>query len=244
MNKPNLWQKTKKYLLTPKQVMILDAHGSKQTRRLLIRPLTMLGAVIGLPLIGFIGGSIFSEGKGMSTVVPQYIQLQRDYARATDKLASTEAELAVAQQERDILKSDIATMQEQQEEFQQRVNSYESVLEARKAEGVQLIGSTLRWEDDSTIAFRITLVKGGNYPRRASGTIQILTKSPEGDKDILLPINEGGKKGTADALPYRMETHTFLYGKAKWTHDWRPQQFVVVCLDHNGKEIARLDARI
>ena len=221
--------------------MILDAHGSRQTRRLMIRPLTPIVLFIALPAAGFIGGSIFTEGKGMSTVVPQYIQLQRDYERTIDKLASTEAELAVLQQERDILKSDISTMQEQQEEFQQRVNSYESVLEARKAEGVQLIGSTLRWEDESTIAFRITLVKGGNYPRRVSGTIKIMAKSPEGEEDVFLAI---GKDEKSDNMPYRMETHTFLYGKAKWTHDWRPQQFVVICLDHRDKEIARLDVQI
>ena len=42
-------------------------------------------------------------------------------------------------------------------------------------------------------------------------------------------------------LPFRIETHTFLRGSAKWEQEWRPDKILLTVFNHRGKELLQTE---
>ena len=79
---------------------------------------------------------------------------------------------------------------------------------------------------------------GGNYPRRVSGAISLTALSPEGET-IEISLSEQNSR-----LPFRIETHTFLRGSAKWEYDWHPDKFLAVIFGRKGKELLQMEITV
>lgn len=225
-------QRLSRALLKPKQVLILDGRGGKPARNLQIRPATLAG-IIALVMAGiFLAGVYAAPADGVRSIVPQHVQLQRQYDAVRDSLAESEAVITMKDQQIDALEEQIGESSNEIETLQQRLRMLESILEARKGNGVQLLqgNATLA---GGQLAYHLILVKGGNYPRTVSGTFSLVVQPPDGESRTLKLDND------SDRLPYRMESHNFFDGSLLWDESWQPDQLEVVLFDYKGKEISR-----
>ncbi len=222
-------------IVEPRQVMLLDSHGGKQTRNIKIRPVSIILFILALFLIAFVLGSRLVPGNSAQSLIPQHIQLQQQYAQLHSELAEANALNDLKEQQLESMKQELLTQQSNNSELIKRLRMFESILEARKANGLQLLSATAKWTDRESIQYNLTLVKGGNYPRYLSGHVQISAQSPEIEPVEIKLENQKTK------LPFRIETHTFLRGLAKWEQDWHPDKILVVVFNHRGKELLRTE---
>ncbi|HKI60383.1 MAG TPA: hypothetical protein VKA23_05055 [Mariprofundaceae bacterium] len=235
MNKPTIRQRLKKVFIEPRQVMLLDSHGGKQTRNIKIRPISIILIFLATFLVAFILGQRLSLGNNIQSLVPQHIQLQRHYDQLRSELAEANALNDLKEQQLGSMKQELLVQQSNNGELTERLRMLESILEARKGNGLQLLSADAKWVDKENIQYNLTLVKGGNYPRYISGNIQMSAQSPESETVEIELENQKSK------LPFRIETHTFLRGLAKWEQDWRPDKILVTVFNHRGKELLQTD---
>lgn len=232
-----LKQRLKNTFIRPRQLILLDTHGSKPSRSINIRLITLIGVLVTLLVATMIAGMMISTGEHTG-IVPRHLQLQREYEQLQADLAESLALYELQSKEMDVVKSEMLKVQASKDELQQRVKRYESILEARKAAGVQLINSDVSWSADGSLQYDFTLVKGGSYPRFVAGSLVITVQSPEGES-IELPL---GKESSR--LPFRVETHTFLRGYAEWNQEWRPEKLNVSAFDQRGKELFQTEISV
>lgn len=235
MKSLNIRQRLKKAVIEPRQIMLLDSHGGKQTRNLKIRPISVILLLLGIFLTAFFLGSRFTPGSNVPSLVPQHIQLQRQH----DQLRSQQAELKalndLKEQQLESMRQDLLTQRSDNHELHQRLRMFESILEARKANGLQLLNADATWTDKKNFQYHLTLVKGGNYPRYLSGHVQMSAQSPAAETVEIELENQKSE------LPFRIETHTFLRGSAKWEHEWKPDKIRLTVFDHRGKELLQTE---
>ena len=211
--------------------MMLDSHGRKPTKNLKIRPVSIFVTILVIALIAFIAGSQLNSDSGIQSLVPKHMQLQRQYEKLHSELAESRALHDLKEQQLESIKQELLAQQSLNSELSQRLRMLESILEARKAGGLQLLSAEAKWSDKETIQYNLTLVKGGNYPRYISGYLKLTTLSPESEAvEIEL-------KSQKTRLPFRTETHTFLRGSAKWEHDWQPEKITATLFNSRGKEL-------
>ena len=215
--------------------MLLDSHGSKQTRNLKIRPISIILFILGVFLIAFALGSRLPVSNSAQSLIPQHIQLQHQYDQLHSELAESNALNDLKEQQLESMKQELLAQQSINSELMQRLRMFESILEARKANGLQLLSASAKWSDRESIQYNLTLVKGGNYPRYLSGHVQMTAQSPEAETVEIELENQKTR------LPFRIETHTFLRGLAKWNHDWHPDKILVVVYNHKGKELLQTE---
>lgn len=228
-------QRLRKMFVEPRQVMLLDSHGGKQTRNLKIRPISIILFILGSCLITFILGSRLPASDSTQSLIPQHIQLQHQYDQLHSELAEANALNDLKEQQLESMKQELLAQQSSSNELIQRLRMFESILEARKANGLQLLSAKAKWADGESIQYTLTLVKGGNYPRYRSGHIQMTAQSPEAETVEIELDNQKTK------LPFRVETHTFLRGSAKWEHDWHPDKILLTIFNHRGKELLQAE---
>lgn len=215
--------------------MLLDSHGGKQTRNLKIRPISIILLFLGTFLVAFFLGLRLMPANNVQSLVPQHIQLQRQYDQLHSQLAEANALNDLKEQQLESMKQELLAQQNTENELNHRLRMFESILEARKGNGLQLLHADAKWADNENIQYNLTLVKGGNYPRYISGHIQMTAQSPEAETvDIEL-------ENQKTELPFRIETHTFLRGSAKWEHEWRPNKITVTFFNHRGKELLQTE---
>jgi len=212
--------------------MVIDGKGSKAARHFRLRPATItVAALLGL-LAAFMAGVFFGPGHGLMPM-PQYARLQNDYQLLQDKLTEANAMLSLKDEQIDGMQAEIGKQREINEGLSERVHMFETILEARKTSGVHVLHARAYWQGKNVLAYSMTLVKGGNYPRRATGTVQLTAFGPDGE-EVLLPLDNEQTE-----LPYRMETHTFLQGTVNWAETWRPNRLMATIYDTRGREKAR-----
>ena len=228
-------QRLKKMLIEPRQIMLLDSHGRKQTRSLKVRPISIMLVFLVTFLVAFLLGYRFMPGTNMQSLVPQHIQLQRQYDQLRSELAEVNALNDLKKQQLESIKQELLAQQSNNNELNQRLRMFESILEARKANGLQLLNADAKWADKGSFQYNLTLVKGGNYPRYLSGNVKMTAQSPE---STTVEIELENQK---TELPFRIETHTFLRGLAKWNHEWRPNKILVTIFNHRGKELLKTE---
>jgi len=153
-------------------------------------------------------------------------------------LAERQAELSLRSAQIKSLRKELDREQARAERLQNRLQLYTSILDARKTTGVHILSVHAFWNRDSSIDYAVTLVKGGNYPRRVEGRIRMIVLDDTGRKHVL----HAGDKSID--LPYRMETHTFLHGSCAWKQNWRPTRFLLLRIDRKGRVRERKEVRI
>ncbi len=222
-------------LLRPFQVTILDPHGGRKARTHRIRPLTVLLLLLLPPLVAVaLTLRIIPHSPSMAAGYYRLQHVKRDLER---KLAEQQAELSLRKAQLQSLRKELAAAQAREESLHQRLQTYTSILEARKSTGVHILSARASW-NHGRIEYAITMVKGGNFPRRVKGKLRLTALDDRGHNRIL---HEPGK--TAE-LPYEMETHTFLHGTCTWDQDWRPTRLLLQRLDRQGRTRDRMEIRI
>lgn len=227
-----LKQRLARLLIKPKQVLIIDGQSKKPARNMQVRPLTLMITVTLVLGAAFLLGVYVTPPQNVRSIIPQHVQLQRQYDDVRDRLAEAEALNNMKDQQIDAFEAQIKEHSVESESLRQRLRMLESILKARKGNGVQLLqGSALL--ANGQITYHLVLVKGGNYPRYASGYCNFIVQTPEGENRTIQVSEE------TDRLPYRMESHNFLDGSLPWSESWQPDILEVVLFDYKGREISR-----
>ena len=209
--------------------MIMNSTGAGRSRRLCLRPVTIIAIVLILLGLSGWGGYRLSmrthlhatDGNGETWPIRRLQHYQ-------SRLAEAGSELALRQSQIENMKNEIRTQQAKIEQLKQRLHMFESILAAQKSAGVHILRAEADWQDTGTLAYRVVLVKGGSLPRRVRGSIRLTARGPNGHA-LVLPLGE--KKSE---LPYQMETHTFLHGSLAWRQGWKPDRILVSRLNRKG----------
>jgi len=219
-------------------MILLDSHGGNPSRSFNVRLITLLAIAIMLLLASFIAGLLVNPGDKASSLVLQHLQLQRQYDQMHADLAEANAVNELQGQQLESLKAELLKEQGENNELNQRVRRFESILEARKSAGLHLLNSEVKWISEHELQYDFTLVKGGSYPRWEAGSIVISAQNPDGETVELILHKDSSR------LPFRVETHTFLHGHAEWKPDWRPEKLNLVAYDNRGKELLQSEITV
>lgn len=224
--------------IKPRQLILLDAQSGKPARNLKVR------LIYFIPVFLLIAGSFtflgmqFDHPDGNKSLLPQYLQLQRQHEQLQQRLAEANANNELKDQQLETLQQEMTAELQRASEPSQRLRMLENILQARKATGVQLLDASVTWIGNSSIRYNFTLVKGGSYPRWVSGSVALVAQSPAGEK-VTLQLNK-----QLGRLPFRIETHTFLRGLAPWDYDWFPEKLQATVFNHQGKELLQMELSI
>ncbi len=238
MTNSTLRQRITNLFIKPRQIIILDGQSRKAARNLNLRPLSVILSLLGMLLLAFFSGTQFTSDSHVRNLVPQHLQLQRQYDRLHKRIAEADALNELKEQQIESLQHELLAQQRDITELSERLRMFESILEARKSTGIQLLNAEVRWSGKDTLHYRLTLVKGGNYPRYLSGSLALTARSPE-NEEIMLPLGKQPPR-----LPFRMETHTFLNGLATWEYDWYPDKLLAIVFDRKGKELLQKEISV
>lgn len=238
MDRPTFKKKVLNTFVRPRQLILLDSHGKNPSRSINIRLATLLGTIASLLLAALITGIVIAPNDQGASIIPQHLQLQRLYDQTQADLAESHAANELQARQLEGLKAELLKLQGENDDLLKRVQMLESILEARKSAGVQLINSDAKWLADGELGYDFTLVKGGSYPRYVSGKLLVTALSPEGEQ-VQLQLGKDSPQ-----LPFRVETHTFLRGHAKWDYDWRPTKLGVSAVDHRGRELFQTEISV
>jgi len=237
MKKLSLLQRVHRAIFKPKQVMIVDADSRKAAKNWSIRPITLTLIPLIFIIIGALAGSQYLPNKVASNILPQHIQLQNKFNDLHDQFASSEAENEVKQAQILSLEALIKKQQGSLNQANARLRGFESILEARKSRGTKILKASIKSINPTTFNFSITLVKGGNYPRRLRGSVYFITQDKHG-KNIRLRF-----KNKQSTLPFRIETHIFLQGQLYWPENTaipeHVDSIIAIVLDKKGKELTQ-----
>ncbi|MDX8404255.1 MAG: hypothetical protein R8K54_07600 [Mariprofundaceae bacterium] len=235
MNKLTFRQRLVNTFIRRHQIMLLDSRSSKPARNINVSFMPIILALLGIIALAFFMGTQFDSTNHVQSLIPKHAQLQRQYDLLRNDLAESNALSDLKERQLESLKQELLTQQDHNSELSDHLRMFENILEARKATGVQLLNAEVKWVGKDSFHYNLTLVKGGNYPRRVSGAISLTALSPEGET-IEISLSEQNSR-----LPFRIETHTFLRGSAKWEYDWHPDKFLAVIFGRKGKELLQME---
>ncbi len=217
------------------QFIILEPREGRRVYNVRVNP----AGLMALALLVSLGSATMAwlyapprAEEGISST--RYDRLQRQQQALRGQIATLSGEFSLARAQADGLKSELLSSQRRGERLKQKLNIYVSILRARKASGIHILRATAYMQDRTTLHYGLVLVKGGNYPRRVSGSIRITAL---GDKGQKLPLKLG--KDTYE-LPYHMETHAFLDGKIAWHQGWQPSELRIARLNAKGENRERV----
>ena len=237
MKKLSLIQRIKRAVFKPKQIMVVDADSRKPARNWSVRPITLALIPLIFIIIGALVGNYYLPNKVASKILPQHIQLQNKFNHLHDQLASSEANNEVKQAQIISLEDIIKQQQGSIDKANKRLHVFESILQARKSRGTKLLKASIKPISSEAFAFSITLVKGGNYPRRLRGSIRFITQDKLG-KNIRLLL-----KNKQSTLPFRLETHIFLQGQLYWPENTaipeHVDSIIAIVSNSKGKELTQ-----
>ncbi|HXH64990.1 MAG TPA: hypothetical protein VNH42_05715 [Mariprofundaceae bacterium] len=220
-----LWQ--------PRQIMIIDQYAGRPTRYLMVRPATIILLVALLAGGGYVGG-LLQKTPADPELMPQYLQLQRDNNKLQTELADRTASIAIKDAQIAQYEKDSKTMRAKIAEQDKQIGVYNSILEAMKQAGIQLVNSVAQWRNAQTLAYSFIVVKGGNYPRHVVGFFKCYATNPADGSQVALPWNNGQEN-----LPYQVDDHSFVDGEMAWTQPWKPTSLLLIRYDPQGREKGR-----
>jgi len=168
----------------------------------------------------------------------RYYQLQQQQQVLRGRLATLNGQFTLARAQVDGLKNELLSSQQHGEALKQKLDIYVSILRARKSGGVHILRATAYMQDDTSLHYKLVLVKGGNYPRSVSGSIRITALDNKGQK-LLLKLGKD-----TNGLPYRMDTHIFLDGEIAWHQDWQPSKLRITRLNVKGEQRDQVEVEL
>jgi len=236
--KKSLRIRFQQFMLRPRQCMITDAHSRGPVRKLLIRPLSFVSLILLAASVFMAAGAYLSGGVHQNNHRAQIHHLQLEVGRLKDSIAETEAMLSLRDQQIVSMKQEIVDLRQQKSAIQDKINMFNSILDARKGQGVHLLQIAAHKLSDQFVGYSFVLVKGGNYPRSASGTIRFSALSPDNEAtEITLESGE-------NTLPYRTQSHTFMQGRLPWNMSFQGYTLHIGVFDRRGKEIGQYEVKL
>lgn len=220
-------------LWRPRQLMIIDHHAGRPTRHLMVRPAMLMLTVLLLAGAGFAGGLYYAPPKDPD-LMPQYLQLQRENAKLQTELASREASIAIKDAQIAQYDKDGKAMRAKIKAQGDRLDTFDTIIEAMKQDGIHLVHSQALWPNAQTLSYHFIVVKGGNYPRSVAGYFKCYVTDPASGKYIALPWHNGQEK-----LPYQVVNDTFVDGQMDWKQAWKPASLLLVRYDPADREKGR-----
>jgi len=226
------------FLFRPRQVIITDSHSPGPASKLHVRPFSFF-LFVALACAGLVMlGMYLSLGDPANNQQAQITRLQHEQGRLKDTVAEKEALMSLKEQQVESLNAEITGLRQQQSSLQEKLDMYDNILNARKDQGVHLLQVAAQRQPDHSIAYSFVLVKGGNYPRTASGNITFSTLNPA-NEPVTIPLATGEA-----ALPYSTRSHTFMQGDLPWNQSWRPKKLRMTLFDQRGKEMSQSEVNI
>jgi len=221
---------TPRYKAFNKPVHILLGQKKDVTKRISIRPLTLLAA--SLALIACIAWA------GKIILAPEYPAGQQQMAASntlkqpglSTKLAETEALLSLRDAQIESMQQQLQQDRLDIQHMQQRLDLFDQVLAERKVAGIHFLRPAAIWKDKHTIAYQLILVKGKNYPRWIIGHLAFTVKDAKGNS-IALPVTKN--KNSGDKI--EMTTQSFIEGTLAWPNSWRPSALHITLINHKGR---------
>jgi len=236
MVKKTGWQRFIEFWVTPKQLMVVEAGNARPAKNIHIRPITILLIPTISLMLGMLLSYQFSSSKPNNGMEIMLHQLQKQFSSMRTELVSYQAENSLKQAQIDSQKKMLAQQQNDISKLQQRIQLFNSILQARKGRHIQIIQATLQNIAPQRLFFHVTLVKGGNYPRHIRGFLQFIYRDSEGHEHHL------HFQGEHEKLPYQVETHSFVQGEihlAESIHLPQHPSIDLILLNHQGIEIMR-----
>jgi hypothetical protein len=229
-------------LARPRQIILTHAQSSLPVRHVNIRPLTLILLLCMLLAGSFFAGSFFAASRPSRSqnqtqpAAPE--QKKQEQARIKNALVKSEALLSMREQQIESMQQDMKKNQQLISSMHESMKMFETILAARKIPGVHLLQASAHWQADQSIAYRFVLVKGENYPRLVTGSVQFSVRTPE-NKVLYLNDKDGEK-----SLQYSMKTHVFLQGDIAWAKDWRPERLKITLFNQQGKQLEQGETAI
>jgi hypothetical protein len=225
-------------LWRPRQIMIINHEAGTPTRYLMVRPTTVILIVLLLVGGGF-AGALLRNSQADPELMPQYLQLQRDNSKLQTELADRAASISIKDAQIAQFEKDSQAMHAQLADQDRRIGVYNSILEAMKQTGVQLVNSVAQWRGSQTLSYSFIVVKGGNFPRHVVGYFKCYVTNPADGSKVALPWHNGQEN-----LPYQMDNHTFVDGEMTWTQPWKPTSLLLIRYDTRNREKGRYTVAI
>jgi hypothetical protein len=211
-------------------VHILLGQKKDVTKRISIRPLTLLAA--SLALIACVAWA------GKIILAPDYPAGQQQKAASKEseqsdvrvKFAETEALLSLRDAQIESMQQQLQQDRLDMQHMQQRLDLFDQVLAERKVAGIHFLRPAAIWKDKHTIAYQLILVKGKNYPRWIIGHLAFTMNDAKGNS-IALPVTKN--KNSGDKI--EMTTQSFIEGELPWQESWRPNMLTITLINHKGR---------
>jgi len=201
------WRRLLEFWLKPKQWVMLEAHNGRPAKNIHIRPISL----VLIPLISLMAGAFLSykqpAPQHVSSPPPLLLETQQQLSTAREQLVAAIAENSLKQAQLASLKDILQQQQSNISRLQQKTQVFNSLLQARKGSHIQAIQALLQPISTQSLSFHVTLVKGGNYPRRVKGSMAFIYQDKQGKSHLLRFKND------KETLPYEMETHIFVEGE-------------------------------
>ncbi|MDQ6987339.1 MAG: hypothetical protein Q9M25_06010 [Mariprofundaceae bacterium] len=217
--------------------MLLEPHGGQTVRNMRVNIAGIITMILVISLSSAALAWYYAPPR-TEILSTRFYQLQQQNQDLRDQAASLQGEFSLAKEQINGLKSELLSGQQDNETLHQRLNIYESILEARKSGGVRILRASARIKEGNVLNYRLVLVKGGNYPRSVRGSVRIHAIGNKGEKQLL-------KLGKSTAeLPYKMDTHIFLEGNTPWQHAWLPEKLQITRLNYQGAERDQMEIKL
>lgn len=229
----SLFKRLLRWLFKRYQLMLLEPEGGHTVRNMHINAATVLALIL-LVSLGSAALVWFYAPPRSANLSAHYYRLQQQYQAANNKLAVQQGEYTLVRARAEGLKNELLANQQIIEDLRKKLNIYDSILKARKNPGVRILRASASLQEGdqqpAKIKYALVLVKGGNYPRRVTGSVRIVALGDNGKRKLL-------KLGKSKAeLPYKMDSHAFLDGVADWKQSWRPRKLEITRLNFQGAE--------
>jgi len=223
-----------KRLIKPGHITIVSANTEFR-----FRPALLLIMLLTLLAIAAVAGSRYFPQKQQESQLPGVIaQLQHERKQLNERLAETEAMLALRDGQIEGLEQEMELLRGEKLAMTKRLDMFDDVLAARKVKGVHFLRPSFIWSDETSIRYQMILVKGENYPRWLNGHLEFSVVDTNGQSSLL------NNKKNKNQHKVEMTTQTFIEGTLHWPNDWIPQNIKTTMIDHLGKKKGHIEVPI
>lgn len=225
-------------LLRPRHIIIADEHEGAASKHIQLRLILPVIAAI-LLLAGGITLGVWLAPRQVPATQP--VQQSPDTSSLRQTIARMQSQLAELQAENAIKINQVKELnkllQQQQRELAATTSEkrqLEGIILMRKKKGMHIMDASLLVEANQQLRYSTILIKGGSYPRRATGKLRFIGLTEAGE-EVPLIFEDGD-----DALSYLVETHTFVHGVLKRPENLSDSAPVYAVLtDYKDREVAR-----
>jgi len=211
----------------------LSAHSKRSSIPLFI----ILTALTGIGLAAILQFSSHSDQQ--PSMQQQLSHLHTERSILQDKLTEAEALLSLKNAQIKSMQQQLQADKTDMHRMQKRLDLFDQVLAERKLAGIHFLKPSAAWRDKHSIAYRLILVKGNNYPRWIKGHLAFRIMDQQGHSSLLTPI-----KKAKTGFKVEMTEQAFIEGILHCPQAWRPNMLRITLINHLGRNKGSIDIPI